>query len=122
MGLIAWCRELRDILSPASHGSTSDRDHSRLADTSDDGMIETLARAVILPSASRWERAAIRATIGLHATRSRDAGSSSEQGLERFKELLERALPPVSVRSTEQSRTAKDMVRWWVEAYYEPDV
>jgi hypothetical protein len=84
-------------------------------------MTELLARAIILPPASRWERAAIRATIGLHATRSRDAGASGEQGLERFKEILDRAMPSTSLRSSEQSRTAKDMVRWWIDAYYEPD-
>lgn len=91
-----------------------------MADTSDNGMLEMLARAVI-HTGTRWERAAVRATIGLHATRLRDDGASGEQGLMHFKKILQRAMPPVSVRSAEQSRVAKEMVRWWVEAYYERD-
>jgi hypothetical protein len=38
-----------------------------------------------------------------------------------FKKILQRAMPPLSVRTAEQSRVAKDMVRWSVEAYYERD-
>jgi hypothetical protein len=84
-------------------------------------MTEMLARAIMLPPASRWERASVRATIGLHATRLRAAGATGEEGLTHFKEILHRALPPASVRTADQSRVAKGMVRWWVEAYYEPD-
>jgi hypothetical protein len=36
--------------------------------------------------------------------------------------MLHRALPPTSARTAEHSRVAKELVRWWVEAYYEPDV
>jgi hypothetical protein len=98
------------------------RPRSRLVDTSDDAMVEMLARAMGLSPKSRWERAAIRATIGLHATRLRNAGASGEQGLTHFKDILQRAIPSSEVRTAEQSRVAREMVRWWVEAYYESDV
>jgi hypothetical protein len=81
-----------------------------------------MLEGMIVRAGTRWERAAVRATIGLHATRLRNEGASGEQGLMRFKGILQRAMPPISVRTAEQSRTAKEMVRWWVEAYYEPDV
>jgi hypothetical protein len=119
--LRAWFRELRTFVSGLADNRI-DRPRARLADTTDEGMTEMLARAVVVRAGSRWERAAVRATIGVHATRLRDAGATGEEGLARFKGLLDRALPPVSVRTPEQSRGAKDMVRWWVEAYYEPDV
>lgn len=84
-------------------------------------MTEMLARAIVVGARSRWERAAVRATIGLHATRLRGCGASGEQGLMHFKDILQRAMPPIPMRTAEHSRTAKEMVRWWVEAYYEPD-
>jgi hypothetical protein len=119
--LRAWCRELTKLWAAASTEHATHRARLRLADTSDDGMIEMLARAIVLQPGARWERAAVRATVGIHATRHRDARETGEQGLVRFKLLLERALPPASVRTPEQSRVAKEMVRWWVEAYYEVD-
>jgi hypothetical protein len=121
VGLRAWFRELRTLVSGLAD-NRMDRPRARLADTTDDGMTEMLVRAIVVRAGSRWERAAVRATIGVHATRLRDAGATGEEGLARFKALLDRALPPASVRTPEQSRSAKDMVRWWVEAYYEPDV
>jgi hypothetical protein len=120
VGLRAWYSGLRTLLDDAlSLEEVRYRGDLPVADTSDDGMTEMLARAIVLPPASRWERAAVRATIGLHATRARDAGATGEQGLVCFKQVLHRALPPSHVRTPEQSRAAKDMVRWWVEAYYE---
>jgi hypothetical protein len=119
--LRAWYRELRKVWAAASTEHETHRARLRLVDTSDDGMIEMLARTIVLQPGARWERAAVRATVGIHATRHRDARETGEQGLARFKLLLERALPPASVRTAEQSRVAKEMVRWWVEAYYEVD-
>jgi hypothetical protein len=120
--LRAWCRELRNLWASASTPHVADGGKLRLADTTDDGMIEMLTGAIALQPRSRWERAAVRATIGLHATRLRAAGATGEQGLARFKEILHRALPAASARTADQSRTAKDMVRWWVEAYYDGEV
>ena len=113
-----WLRDLRDFLSSVT---TTPTRRPRPADTTDEGMVRTLARGIAAPSDSRWDRAALRATIGLHATRLRDAGVSGEQGLARFKELLYRAAPLDSVHADRQTRTLREMVRWWVEAYYEPD-
>ena len=87
----------------------------------DDGMTDLLARAITVGAGSRWERATVRATIGLHATRVRDDGVSGEQGLMHFKRILHRAMPPTPVQTADQARVAKEMVRWWVEAYYERD-
>ncbi len=116
-----WLRDLRDFLSRVT-ADHSGRRRWRLADTSDEGMIEILVRAVRQPPASRWERGAVRATIGRHAIRMRLAGVTSEQGLARFKDLLHRAGPPASGLADDCARRAREMVRWWVEAYYEPDV
>jgi hypothetical protein len=121
VGLRAWYRELRNLLSTGAEVHAGNGLDARRADTTDDGMTEMLARAIALPPTSRWERAAVRATIGLHATRQRSVGASGEQGLVLFKDILHRAMPPISVRTAEQSFVAKEMVRWWVEAYYEPD-
>jgi hypothetical protein len=118
--LRAWFRELLNLVFRMTGDRADHSRRSRLADTTDDGMIEMLARAIVR-TGTRWERAAVRATIGLHATRLRDDGASGEQGLMQFKEILQHAMPPISVRNAEQSRVAKDMVRWWVEAYYERD-
>lgn len=122
MVLRAWYRELRNLLSTGAEVHADDPLHARRANTTDDGLTELLAQAIVLPPASRWERAAVRATIGRHAMRQRNFGASGEQGLVRFKDILQSAMPPTSVRSAEQSRLAKEMVRWWVEAYYEPDL
>ena len=119
--LRAWFRELLSLISGMTGERANDRPHSRLADTTDDGMTEMLARAIVVRTGTRWERAAVRATIGLHATRLRDDGASGEQGLMHFKKILQRAMPPVSVRTAEHSRVANDMIRWWVEAFYERD-
>lgn len=116
--LYEWLRDLRDFLASVT-GDHAERTHRRwLADTTDEGMTELLAGALTRPPASRWERAAIRATIGLHATRLREAGVSGEQGLARFKDLLHRAAPPDPARADQQPRAQREMVQWWVEAYY----
>jgi hypothetical protein len=117
-----WLRDLRDFLASVTSDPIDRRRRRRLADTTDEGMMETLASAILRPPASRWDRAAVRATIGLHAIRMRRAGVSGEQGLARFKELLHRATPLDSVRADAQIRVRREMIRWWVEAYYEPDV
>src|SRR5687768_2545421 len=85
--LRAWFRELRNLVSGAVGACIGDRPRSRLADATDDAMTEMLARAIVVGARSRWERAAVRATIGLHATRLRGCGASGEQGLMHFKDI-----------------------------------
>jgi hypothetical protein len=117
-----WLCDLRDFVSSMIGNHTNRRPPHQLADTTDEGMVGTLSGAIAVRPGSRWDRAAVRATIGLHATRLRDAGVSGEQGLARFKELMHRAAPLDPVRADEQARSRREMVRWWIEAYYEPDV
>jgi hypothetical protein len=113
-----WLRDLRDFLASVTESREDHGGRPRLADTTDEGMAKLLARAMTWPPTSRWERAALRATIGLHATRLRDAGVSGEQGLARFKTLLYATAPLDPARADEQARAQREMVRWWVEAYY----
>lgn len=114
-----WLRDVRDFVASVTGRAVDPADSRRLADTSDEGMADLLSRALARPPTSRWERAAVRATIGLHATRLRDAGVSGEQGLARFKKLLYGAPPIASARPDAQARAQREMVRWWVEAYYD---
>jgi hypothetical protein len=89
--LTARCRQLFCWFTASPAQSAPDRRGLYLVDTTDSGMLQMLSCAVLMHrSLSRWERTALRATIGMHATRVRRAGMSGEQGLTRFKEILQR--------------------------------